>query len=277
MISFSAVWVVLAEVSSSTSAFYRVFFGSLFLLFASFVTREKFTGYLRQLIPMGFCGLAFALDLYFWHASIRSIGPGLATIISNFQVFLMAGCGYFLFGEQLRPRFLAAMPMAIFGLFLVIGFNWSDLPGNYRSGVIYGFLTAVCYALFMLQLRSIQMKVRNNDRFIPLALVSIFSAAYLGVITFFEGGSLAIPSTRSLASLLGLAFFSQTVGWLLIALSLPRIPASLTGLVLLLQPALAFVWDVLFFGRPTDLQDWAGTLLALWAIYLGITGSKAKQ
>ena len=36
-----------------------------------------------------------------------------------------------------------------------------------------------------------------------------------------------------------LALTSQVVGWLLIALSLPRVPAALTSVVLLLQPAAA--------------------------------------
>jgi drug/metabolite transporter (DMT)-like permease len=43
--------------------------------------------------------------------------------------------------------------------------------------------------------------------------------------------------------------------------------------MLLLQPSLAFVWDVLFFDRPTDIADVLGAAMALGAIYLG-TGGK---
>ena len=50
---------------------------------------------------------------------------------------------------------------------------------------------------------------------------------------------------------------------------MPRLPASLVGLLLLLQPALAFVLDVLLFGRPTVLLDWCGLALALAGILLG--------
>jgi hypothetical protein len=39
------------------------------------------------------CGLFFALDLFCWHASILHIGPGLATIIDNFQVFVLTTVG----------------------------------------------------------------------------------------------------------------------------------------------------------------------------------------
>ena len=48
-----------------------------------------------------------------------------------------------------------------------------------------------------------------------------------------------------------------------------RIPASRAGLILLLQPSLSFVWDVILFGRPTDLTQALGAALAVTAIYLG--------
>jgi drug/metabolite transporter (DMT)-like permease len=47
-------------------------------------------------------------------------------------------------------------------------------------------------------------------------------------------------------------------------------------LILLLQPALAFIWDVLIFNRPTDILNWTGVVLTLAAIYMGLTG-KAKR
>jgi drug/metabolite transporter (DMT)-like permease len=36
-----------------------------------------------------------------------------------------------------------------------------------------------------------------------------------------------------------------------------------------LQPALAFVWDMLFFSRPTEGREVVGVLLILSAIYVG--------
>jgi drug/metabolite transporter (DMT)-like permease len=47
------------------------------------------------------------------------------------------------------------------------------------------------------------------------------------------------------------------------------VEASRAGLLLLLQPALTFVWDVLFFGRPTTAPEALGAALAIGAIYMG--------
>ena len=70
--------------------------------------------------------------------------------------------------------------------------------------------------------------------------------------------------------MVALGLMSQTVGWLIIT----RIPAAIAGLILLLQPSLAFVWDVIFFDRQTSTMAWSGVILALSAIYMGATSGQ---
>jgi drug/metabolite transporter (DMT)-like permease len=84
-----------------------------------------------------------------------------------------------------------------------------------------------------------------------------------------------IPDRQSLLSLLTLGIFSQGVGWILISNALPRLRVSLSGLILLLQPALAFVWDVSFFDRPTSVVNWIGVAVVLVAIYMGSARERA--
>lgn len=277
LISFSGVWVKLAQVPPTTSAFYRVFFGFLFLLVACLWRRDYMKLTAGRLLLIVICGLLFALDLFCWHASIQYIGPGLATILGNFQVFFLVFAGILLFGERVRPRFLLAIPLAISGLFLVVGINWSTLTSTYRTGVYLGLLTAVCYSGFLLTLRKIQADGRKYSFFFALMLISLSCAVFLGLRMVTAGDSFAIPDPVSLLSLINLGLFSQCLGWALIANAMPRIRASFTGLILLLQPALAFVWDVLFFDRPTGFINWTGVFITLTAIYLGLTGSRGKE
>jgi drug/metabolite transporter (DMT)-like permease len=277
MISFSAIWVKLSDVPPTTSAFYRVFFGFAFLLTPWLCSSTRMRQLSKIILPSIACGFTFALDLHFWHLSIRFIGPGLATIIGNFQVFLMAGCGFLFFNEKLLLRFLFAMPLAFFGLFLVIGFNWSALDTNYRQGVFYGFLTAMAYTIFLLLLRKIQVNAPKDDRYSPLLLLSFFTALFLAIYMVFCDITFDIPTIKSGVALVSLGLLSQAVGWLLIGSSMPKIPASFTGLILLLQPSLSFIWDVLFFSRPTTPLQWIGTIITIWAIYLGLTGSGRNQ
>ncbi|MGB3212344.1 MAG: DMT family transporter [Desulforhopalus sp.] len=270
LISFSGIFVKLADVSPTASGFYRVFFGSIFLLCATVWFKEFKKLNSAELLLLSFCGFVFALDLYFWHESIIYIGPGLATILGNFQVFLLAATGIFFFKERGRPRFFAAIPLAIIGLLLVVGERWGNLEDTYKMGIYFGLLTAVCYTAFLLSLRKIQSK-ENHTQYFSLFIVSASCSIFLGMKIIYAGDSFVIPDLKSLASLLGLGLFSQTIGWVLIANAMPQIRASFTGLILLLQPTLSFIWDVLLFHRPTNTINWIGVLLTLSAIYMGLT------
>ncbi len=274
LISFSGVFVKLAHVSPTASGFYRVGFGAVFLFLGVMIKREFNVPGFKQLMLIAFCGLTFALDLFFWHQSIFYIGPGLATLIGNFQVFLLAAVGIIFLGESAKLRLLIAIPLAISGIYFIVGGDWESLTVQYKTGIFFGLLTAFCYTIFLFTLRKIQQE-RGQSFFLLLMLVSLATAVYLGLKMIYTGDSFTIPDQQSLLALLGLGLSSQTVGWILIATAMPKIPVSLTGLALLLQPTLSFIWDVLIFHRPTDLTNWLGVVVTLIAIYMGVTGKMA--
>jgi len=276
LISFSGVWVKVAHVTPNVSAFYRVFFGSVVLLAAALYHREIKWPKFRHLLLSVLCGILFALDLWLYHHSVQYIGPGLATIIPNFQVFILAGFGILFLKEPVRLVYLLSLPLTLVGLFMIVGVNWSELEPSYRLGVYYGLATAFFYAAFILSLRKLQADQMGAPPFFVLLMVSLSTTVFLAVEVVHRNASFQIPDLQSFFSLAALGLFSHALGWILIANALPKIRTSLSGLILLLEPALAFVWDVLFFQRPTSLVNWLGVLIALAAIYLGMAGKSAE-
>lgn len=276
MISFSAVWVRLAEVAPTVSAFYRVGFGAVFLMII-LVVRRQLLWQGRSVLGLSLiAALFFALDLYAWHRCIGYVGPGLATILGNFEVFLVPMVGLLIDKERLSLRFVLAVPLAVLGLFMIVGVRWGQLSPDYRIGIGYGLATAFFYTGFLVSLRRLQASPSPPPAALSLMIVSIFSAVYLAADIIGTGESFAIPTLQSGLTLVALGLFSQTAGWLLITHSLPRIPAAIAGLLLLLQPSLAFVWDVIFFGRETPSTAWVGVALAIGSIYMGATGKQAS-
>jgi drug/metabolite transporter (DMT)-like permease len=76
-------------------------------------------------------------------------------------------------------------------------------------------------------------------------------------------------SWHSFGWLLLLALLSQTLGWLLITSSLPRLPAAVSSLLLLLQPAAALVLaGIVLHERPTLLQVTGALLVCLGVLAL---------
>jgi len=269
LISSTSAFVRVAEVAPTISAFYRMLFGGLMLLFLLRAVNAPWRPRPLLLLALSIPALAFALDLMAWHRSIHAIGPGLATLIGNLQVFFMALAGVLLFRERLRPQFIVGVLLAFVGLWLLVGRNWSAVAADYQWGVWLGVFTALAYAFYMLSFRRIQQRVPAASSMYLLCWCSLLCALLLGGAGLAEGREFAIPNAKTWGALLGLALFGQVLGWLLISYALPRLDASMVGLLLLLQPVLAFVVDVLLFGRATDGLDWAGLLLSAFGIFIG--------
>ena len=271
MISFSAVWVKLAHVTPTASAFYRVFLGGVFLLILLVIRGERlWRGWFFPGMALVTGGI-FALNLYFWHRSIEYVGPGLATILSNFQVILVPLAGLALYGERPSLRFVLAVPPAVAGLFLIVGVPWHQLPQDFQMGIFYGLLSAAFYTGFLVSMRWQQASAAPPPAAFNLMEVSLGTALFLALEMVRTHESFAMPDVQTVLALVALGLMSQTLAWLMITHSLPRIPAAVAGLILLLQPALSFVWDVFFFHRPTTATAWMGVALALCAIYMGAT------
>jgi drug/metabolite transporter (DMT)-like permease len=271
IISFSAVFVKLAGVAPAVSAFYRLFFGGLTLLVMLAVTRNLSAVRRALAWPALACAVFFSADLLCWHASIKYIGPGLATLVGNFQVFLITIVAAIQARRLPRPAFLASMGLAVAGLYLVVGRGFAGQTPEFRLGVGYGLATAVFYGLFILTLKK---AVSDGSRAGPMAAMAVLSlagAALLVPVLLLRGDSLALPTAAALFSLLGLGVIGQGIGWLAISTGLAGVRPALAGLILLLQPTLSYVWDVSFFGKPTGPLELVGVALALAGIYLGST------
>ena len=272
---FSAVLVRYAHVPPTVSGFWRMAFGGGLLTLSLVALRQwrrmRWSDALWMLPP----ALAFAADLFIWHRSIRDVGPGLATLLANLQVFIMALAGVLLHRERLGPRFLIGLAFAFGGLWLMVGQAWDTFDAAHRLGVLFGLLTGVCYAAYMLSFRHAQQHRSLLPAAQLLAIMSLLSAGVLGLLATFEDAAFTIPDAHSLLALVALGVVGQCLGWVLISRAMPQLPTSLVGLLLLLQPVLAFLLDVLLFHRATRPLEWLGLALSLCGIFIGSLRSRA--
>lgn len=276
MISLGGVFVKIVEVDPTASAFYRMLFGGLVLAGITLARRESLWFGARFMLPAVLAALWFAADLYFWHRSILYVGPGLATLLANFQVFLLALAGVLLYRERLRLQLVIAIPLAFAGLVLLVLPEWLSLGSDYRVGVIFGLVTALCYAGYTLTLRSSRLGGSQASNYANMTVLSLVCAAVLLPLALASGESLVIPTWQDFGWLVTYGIAAQLLGWVLISKSLPNLNASTVGLVLLLQPVSAFVWDFLIFDRRLVLVQVVGAALALVAIYLGSMTRKKR-
>lgn len=268
IISFSSVMVKLADVPPDVVGFYRVFVGGLGML-AVLWRMGKLRHFTRHVWKWSlFSAIFFAADFVFWHRSIELVGPGLATMLGNFQAVILAAVSIIFLKERLTMTFMAAIGLTMVGLYCMVGVSWDAFTPDYQLGVVFGLLTALMYALYLLSLKFSLTKAGAD----PLAMacaVAILTGILMGLLGLGQGESFVIPDTRSLVALATLALVCHAGGWFLITRSIQQVRTSLVGLILLLQPTLSMVWDILFFNKPTNALELFGVGLALTGIYLG--------
>jgi drug/metabolite transporter (DMT)-like permease len=278
-ISASAVLVKLADAGAATTGFYRCLL-ALPVLAALAGAEQRRRGPRHRAARLGalLAGLFLAVDLVLWNHAIADVGAGIATVLGNLQVLFVAFAAWAAFRERPTRAFLIALPVVMAGVVLVSGLVGSTTRGIHPvAGIVYGVGTSVAYAGFLLILR----RTSTGTPHVAGPLAEATAGAALGSLLLglaFGGLQFEIP-WPSFWWLLLLSVTSQTIGWLLITSSLPRLPAAVSSLLLLLQPAAALLLAFAVLGeRPTVIQL-AGALLVCCgalAVSLAATAQRSR-
>ena len=171
-------------------------------------------------------GVFFALDLIFWHHAIEDVGAGLATVLGNMQVVVVAFAAWMLLGERPGARVVAAVPIVMSGVVLISGVLEEGAYGDDPArGVVFGVLTSITYAGFFLLLRQANTGARRPAG--PLFEATAVSALVCLVYGELAGVVDLTPGLEPTAWLVTLGLTSQVLGWMLISVSLPALSAAL--------------------------------------------------
>jgi drug/metabolite transporter (DMT)-like permease len=255
VIAFSAILVRLAEVSPSTAAFFRCAYAlPVLAVLAWREDRRLGPRPLRQRMLLWAAGVLFAADLTFWHHSIEAVGAGLATVLANTQVVMVGLLAWVTLGERPDNRSLGAIPVVFAGVILISGVVGRGAYGDDPLlGVIYGVITAISYTFFLLILRAGNADHRRPAG--PLFDATLSAAVFSALGGIAVGDIDWVPGLEAQAWLVLLALSSQVLGWLLISVSLPRLPAVITSIVLMLQPvSTVFLGALLLSEAPSAIQ-----------------------
>lgn len=272
-ISFSAIFVRLANVAPTTAAFFRTVYAVPVLLVIWWALRRRDP----RSAPMRWMafgsGILLAVDLVLWHQSIAWLGAGLAAVVANIQVVFVGAAAWILYQE--RPTRLAFLivPLAFVGVALISGLGRGDAYGaRPGAGTAAAVAAGATYAGFLLIFRASNRGLAPP--YGPLLDATLGAAAASLVIGILDPNFQLAPVWPAHGWLLGLAVAVQVGGWLLIATALPRLPALETSVLLLLQPMLTVVWAVLIFSELLSAIQWLGVALVLSGIAaLSLRGS----
>lgn len=269
----SAIFVRLSELGALPSAFFRPFLAipAIWLWLAASpdngaMHQPRTAGEYGRLL---FAGALFAGDLAFWHLSLHHTSVANATLLANgAPVFVVLG-GWLLFGERVRPTFLAGMALALAGGACLVGGTLTLDPANI-VGDGYGIVTAIFLAGYLMAVA--RLRVRYSTATIML-WTSIGTAAVLLPVALATGERMVAVTPYGWAMLLGLGLVSHAGGQGLIAYALAHLPASLAAVGLLFEPVAAAVMAMIILAEPLSPWQTIGGGVILWGIFIARRGT----
>ena len=254
-IAFSSIFVSLADVTPATAAIFRCVYALPVLAALSWDERRRYGPRAAGQSRLAWiAGAFFAADLVMWHHAIGQVGAGLATVLGNTQVVLVPIAAWMFLGERPGWRVAASVPVVLAGVVLISGVLGGDAFGDDPVlGVLFGIGTGVAYAGFLLVQRGANADHRRPAG--PLFDATLSAAVFSLLIGLPLGEVDLVPTWPAHGWLLLLGIGVQVGGWLLISISLPRLPAAITSVVLTIQPVGSVILGIWILSEaPSELQ-----------------------
>lgn len=270
-IASSGIFYRWSGVSPSTGVLFRCLYGlPILILVATAETRARGPMSRRTVWMSVLAGVLFAADLVSFHYAVDVIGAGLGTVMGNLQVVFVAIGAWLLWGERPRTEVLVALPVMLFGVVLISGVVGSGAYGtDPRLGVAIGLVTALSYAGYLLVIRRSSPDHRPAGPVAIATFVTALGGAAAGVVA---GDLDVVPTLPAHAYLLALGVLSQSIGYLAIQASLPRLPAVIASVLLLVQPVTTVVLGAVLLAEDPSAAQLAGVALVIGGIAVA-TGS----
>jgi drug/metabolite transporter (DMT)-like permease len=266
-IAFSGIFYRWSGVSPATGVFFRCLYGLPILVIAAAAEWRGRGPMSRRAIALSaLAGVFFTVDLVTFHYAVDVIGAGLGTVMGNLQVVIVALAAWLLLGERPRREVLVALPVMLGGVVLISGVVGSGAYGaDPRLGVAIGLVTATAYAGYLLVMRQASPDHRPVG---PVVIATAVTGLIAGVFGAAIGDLDLVPSLPAHAYLLALGVLSQSVGYVAIQASLPKLPAVITSVLLLVQPVTTVILGALLLAEAPSGWQLVGVALVIGGIAL---------
>jgi drug/metabolite transporter (DMT)-like permease len=265
-------WLVrLADVSSLSSAFWRLALAVPFLFLLTRLVRQPIPRLSRGMLGVvAVGGLCFAADLGAWHIGIHHTKLANATLFGNLASFLLAA--YMLITTRTLPdRFQSgALLLAALGTALLLGRSY-QLDTRYLTGDLLCILAGLLYTGYLIAMT----RARALLQPMPLLLISTLAGMLPLLLFALADGGRLLPDDWT--PLLLLAIGSQVIGQGCMIYAIGHLSPLVIGLGLLTQPFIAALIGSVYYDERLGALDIAGGLAICAALVLVRMGGAGQR
>lgn len=260
-IGFAPIGLRLSEFGPQATAFWRFAFALPLLAVLIFATG----GRIRAPGPLSLlAGLFFGLDIAFWHAALVETSVANATFLVNLGNASVGLIAWIVLKERPARLWPVAIAVALFGALMLSRGADPGGPGA-MGGDLLALVAAAMVAMYLFFAKlARRTETALNVLFWATAIEIVVAACATGV----SGESLLPPDPAWLLAPLFLAVVAHVIGQGLIIAGVGRTPASIAGLVLLVQPVTGALIAWPLFGETLTQLQMAGAALVLVGVWL---------
>ncbi|MER1957104.1 MAG: DMT family transporter [Solibacillus sp.] len=237
-----------------------VFLGTLWLLTGGHKT-EKWDK--REVIKTCICGIFIVLNWVFLFKAFEVMSISIAISIYNLAPIFVLMLGAVFSAEKMGVRSILATVVCFFGSILIIGIDsFTSVSQFMNSGVLWAFLSAVCYALTMFTSKTIKGLSSYALTFIQTT-VGIIMLLPLCDFTAFTG-----LTQVNWLYILGTGFIHTGFVYYLFFDSIRDLPTVIVSVLVFVDPVVAILLDaILLQFRPSLLQIFGILLIFASILY----------
>ena len=219
-------------------------------------------------------GVAFALDLGFWHYGITNTSVAKASVLANLTPLVVTAIAWLVLHQRPAPMFLVAVGLSVGGAAVMALANGRGATGpNPLLGDTLCTITSVWYAFYFLALG----RARQRHTATQVMFWSSLAGAPLILASAWLLGERLTPATAGgWLACVALAVV-HAGGQGSIAWALGRLPAATAAVTVLIQPVVTTVLGWLLFNELLSAWQAAGGVVALAGVVLAQSSSQGQR
>ena len=260
--------------SPDSVLFFRYLFAIPILALMMKFTHVDFKITFREIPPLAFMGIMFALCSLTLFQSYNYMDAGIASTILFLYPILVALIMTFIFKEKLSPVTIFCLLMATAGIGLL--YKGEDGATLSLVGTILVIISALTYAIYIVGINRTRLKKMNTIK--VTFYVLLFGWSLFAVRSMIDGGIQSPPADKWFlwGNLLALGLLPTAVSLLTTTIAIQHIGSTPTAILGALEPATAIFFGITVFNETLTFRETCGLVLIIVAVCIVVIARDKK-
>ncbi|MBP5692922.1 MAG: DMT family transporter [Bacteroidales bacterium] len=246
--------------------FYRFAFAAFFMWIICKVKRVDLSLKWKEIAAMAILSIFYAATSFFLTASYKYISSGTATTIHFFYPVVVALAMILLFGEKISLWKIIAIIAGIAGVFFLSG----GISGEKISltGLILVLVTVITYPTYVVGVNQTPVVMKMNGMK-QTFLVLFFSAIIFFVNVLVKGAHFSpLETSYQWEYAIALAIIPTLISDFALIYAIQMAGSTITAILGCMEPLVAVICGVIFFGETFTANSLIGMLLVFAAVFI---------